>query len=239
MTARPVPEMGQRLGRRPRRLVGALGGQGIVDVRHGDDAPGEGNGLPAQARRDSRVPSQRSWWVAAISAASRTRRRVAAFEDATAALGMRLHRPALVRGQAPGFSRIASGTLILPTSCMVEARLSCSTSLRGKAQALGDPGDVFGDPRHVVAGLRVAMLGRLHQHLMISRSRASMRAVAALTSRSSQAARSLCARRAWLRASRFETRARTSTGSKGLARKSVAPAASASRRRRAGPGSSP
>jgi len=58
--------------------------------------------------------------------------------------------------------------------------------------------------------------------MTISRSRASMTATAAATSRASHAARSPSARRARSSARRFVIRALTSTASKGFCRKSVA-----------------
>ncbi len=66
---------------------------------------------------------------------------------------------------------------------------------------------------------------------MISRSRASMTATAAATSRASQAARSCSCRWAALIFIRLVMRAWISTGSQGLPRKSVAPARRASWRR--------
>ena len=48
---------------RARPPVGAVGGDGVVGVHHGEDAGAQGDRLARRCRADSPAPSHRSWWL--------------------------------------------------------------------------------------------------------------------------------------------------------------------------------
>ena len=75
------------------------------------------------------APSHRSWWLTEISVASRITGEVLPFRmrwprSAWSSISRRSSGVS-----APGLSRMESGTAILPTSCIVAARLSCRHSV--------------------------------------------------------------------------------------------------------------